>query len=179
MSLASRALSSALPCGQSWPWKKGSTWLACSPLQIPLPPPLQLTALLSLLPLARVRRLGVAPHPTPSILSPGVLGRPNQLAPPRVWEDQRPEVQDSPDFKHPMHCLHRLWKCSRHPHCGTPRSLTELCPFPRGDTSHVSRFLFSSVYCGLSCPACFLPATVTYPVSHSHRPLLDASSSQS
>ena len=122
------------------------------------PPPLQLSALLP--PLARVCRLGAAPHPTPSIVSPGVLGRPNQLAPPRVWEDQRPEVQDSPDSKHPIHCLHRLWKCSRHPTVAPPGASQNFAPSLEG----------IQVMCPDSCLVPCIVASLAQPVSY--QPLL-------
>lgn len=40
-----------------------------------------------------------APGSAAPLQSPGALGCPRQVAPPRVWEDQTPEFQNTPDFK--------------------------------------------------------------------------------
>ena len=103
-----------------------------------------------------VCRLAASPHPTPSILSPGVLGRPNQLAPPRVWEDGRPEVQDSPDSKHPMHCLHRLRNCSRLPTVASPGVSQNFAPSLEG----------TQVMCPDSCLVQYIVASRAQPASY-------------
>ena len=156
LSLASRAPSSGLTCGQSRPGKKGTTWLACSPLGIPYPPNLEIAS-----PLVTAASGSTVPPgccPPPSISSPRVLSCPGQLAPPRVWEDQKSKTVQIPKILSTA-CTDGgnvpdtpFWH---------PKSLIELHPLPRGDTKAL---------CPHSCLVQYILTSLAHTVSH--QPLL-------